>query len=342
MKRVVWIISEGSPGHVSQSEGLVAALAERIDLEKHVIETRPRIGGFMRTLVRLWMGPNGRGLSDRFLRKRLGCDFPKTKPDLVVTSGGKAVFAARGLAVRFGVPLVFLGERKPYPSGWFHTVFTPSPFETGANDVAIEMIPTGITPEKVSAAAAAWSDRPEGDLWAMILGGASASHHYTDEDWQLLGGEMNSLAETQDIRWLVSTSRRTGPRAEEILRRFLVPKHIASAVWWAEKPEKKMAAFLGSASWVFVTQDSVTMVTEAVASGRPVVVTMPAGTDLKPTSFLLGYFERLEKLRRIVRIPIDLVGDLQPASADLQPRSMPINSELATTLLTRLDWHEQR
>jgi mitochondrial fission protein ELM1 len=336
MKRVVWIISEGSPGHISQSEGLVAALARRIDLESTVIQTRPRLNGFARRLVRLWMGCFD--LSEHFIRQRLRCDFPSTPPDLIVTSGGKAVFAARGLARKTGAPLVFLGERKPYPSEWFHTVLTPSPFECGSNDVSIEMIPTGITPEIATAAADAWPERPPGTLWAMIIGGGSASHDYTAADWQWLAEAMNSLAEIHGIRWLVSTSRRTGTPAEAVLRQHLAPQAIARAVWWAEKPEKLMAAFLGSSEWVFVTQDSVTMVTEAVASGRPVVVTMPVATKLKPTSFLHGYFDHLENLRRILRIPVVLLGDFHPGATEIQPRSIPINSELATELLSRLHW----
>lgn len=338
MKRVVWIISEGSPGHISQSEGLVAALARRIDLESTLIETRPRLNGFARRLVRLWMGCFG--LSDHFIRQRLHCDFPAsaTPPDLIVTSGGKAVFAARGLALKTGAPLVFLGERKPYASGWFHTVLTPSPFECGTNDVPIEMIPTGITPEKAATAADAWPERPPGPLWAMIIGGSSASHHYTAGDWKSLAEDMNSLAEGHGIRWLASTSRRTGAAAEAVLREHLDPESIARAVWWAQNPEKLMAAFLGSSEWVFVTQDSVTMVTEAVASGRPVVVTMPLGTKLSPAGFLDGYFDRLEKLRRILRIPITLLGEFHPIATDMQPRSIPINSELATELLSRLHW----
>lgn len=340
MPRVVWIISEGSPGHVSQSEGFVAALAQQVTLESHIIQTRQRLGGFMRTLVRRWMGSNGKALAARFLKNQLGCEIPATQPDLIVTSGGKAVFAARSLAITYGVPLVFLGERKPYSSNWFHTVFTPSPFECDSNDVAIEMIPTGITPEIVNAAANAWQDRPNGKLWAMIIGGKSASHDYTDEDWQLLAGEMNSLAETHDFRWLISTSRRTGGRAEEILRQSLAPHTIARAVWWAQKPEKLMAAILGSAEWVCVTQDSVTMVTEAVASARPVLVTMPDRITLKPTSFLHGYYARLEKSSRIIRLPIQQLGSFQPEKTRLVPYSHPINCELASTLLSRLHWPE--
>lgn len=338
MKRVVWIISEGSPGHVSQSEGLVAALAQRTPIEPQVVQTRPRFGGFVRNLVRRRMGPDGSPLSPRFLKRWLGCEPPAGQPDLIVASGGKSVFAARSLAVRHHAPLVFLGERKPYPSRWFHTVFTPSPVEADVHDVAVEMVPTGITPAKVEAAAAAWSERPQGRLWAMLIGGSSASHPYAADDWRALGAQMNVLSREHGIRWLVSTSRRTGSEAEANLRRSIAPDAIARAVWWSENPEKLMAPILGSADWVFVTQDSVTMVTEAIASGRPVVVTMPEKTLLKPSSFLPGYFDRLEKAARIVRIPIARLGAFNPAVTAIQPRQQSVNSELAATLLARLHW----
>ncbi len=338
MKRVVWIISEGSPGHVSQSEGLVAALAQLTPIELHVVQTRPMFGGFIRRLVRFRMGNNGNPLSDRFLRRRLGCEPPASQPNLIIASGGKAVFAARSLAVKHGAPLVFLGERKPYPSRWFHTVFTPSPFETDLYDVPVEMVPTSITPASVEAAADAWSQRPQGQLWAMLIGGPSVSHPYTTDDWRALGTGMNILAQKHGIRWLVSTSPRTGKEAEAALRRSIDPRAIARAVWWAQNPEKLVAPFLGSAAWVFVTQDSVTMVTEAIASGRPVVVTMPEKTELLPTSFLPGYFKRLEKAARIVRIPFDRLGNFHPAATAIQPRMQPVNAELAATLLARLHW----
>ena len=60
-------------------------------------------------------------------------------------------------------------------------------------------------------------------------------------DWEMLAVKMNALAEANDIRWLVSTSRRTGARAEGILRKHLDPDTIARVVWWAEKPERLMA-----------------------------------------------------------------------------------------------------
>jgi mitochondrial fission protein ELM1 len=342
MKRVVWIISEGSPGHVCQSEGLVAALAHLTPIEVHVVQTKPKFGGLIRKGVLWKMGRNGNPLSDRFLKRRLGCEPPATQPNLIVASGGKSVFAARSLAVKHGAPLVFLGERKPYPSRWFHTVFTPSPFETELYDVAVEMVPTGITPAKVETAANRWTERPQGQLWAMLIGGESVSHPYSADDWRTLGARMNALAQTHGIRWLVSTSPRTGKEVEAALRRAIDPRSIARAVWWADKPEKLMTPILGSAAWVFVTQDSVTMVTEAIESGRPVVVARPEKTVFQPTSFLPGYFDRLEKAARIIRIPFDKLGSFHPANTAIQPRMQPVSDELAALLLTRLHWQANR
>jgi mitochondrial fission protein ELM1 len=332
MKRVVWIISEGSPGHISQSEGLVAALARQIDLESTIIETRPKLNGFARRLCRLLMG--NRGLPDPFIKRWLRCVPPTSKPDLIVTSGGKAVFAARSLAVRTGAPLVFIGERKPYPSEWFHTVFTPSPFETGRNDVTLELIPTSISREDVIRAADAWHGKHAGPLWTMILGGASESHRFTDADWSALASAMNELASKHGIRWLISTSRRTGAHVEAIVRGIIDPAAVVDAIWWSVKPEKRLLELLGAAERVFVTQDSITMITEAVASGLPTEVVRPTDVVFTSTSFLPSYLGRLEASGWIRRLMISCL-----ATADFTlPSPVPTASvpDIASKLLDRL------
>ncbi len=336
MKRVVWIISEGSPGHISQSEGLVAALARRIDLESTIIETRPKLNGFARRIVRLSMG--NRGLPDPLIKRWLRCDPPTSKPDLMVTSGGKAVFAARSIAVRTGAPLVFIGERKPYPSEWFHTVFTPSPFETGRNDVPLELIPTRISYEEVMQAATAWHGKQAGPLWTMIVGGVSASHRFTAADWSSLASAMNELASKHGIRWLITTSRRTGAQVEGILRGTLDPAAVADAVWWSVKPEKRLLELLGSAERVFVTQDSITMITEAIASGLPTEVVRPSDVAFTSTSFLPSYLGRLEASGWIRRLTISSLATADFTSPSPVPAA-PI-PDIASKLLDRLPGFE--
>ena len=94
------------------------------------------------------------------------------------------------------------------------------------------------------------------------------------------------LARREGIRWLVTTSRRTGKEVEAKLRGLLPPEVVADAVWWCHLPEKKFPAYLGAAEVIWVTQDSVSMVTEAVAAGKPVVVIAMAGRPLALTGVM--------------------------------------------------------
>lgn len=341
-KRILWIISEGSPGHVSQSIGLAAALAEKWPVEIRQFECRPKISGFVRHLIRLfWMGKSGRQLPDWMLNGPLGLQGAKAgepPPDLILSSGGRSVFAARTLAVKFGVPFIFLGERKPYPPDWFHTVFTPSSLETAANDLRMDVIPTKITPEIVNQAAADWADRPGGRLWAMLIGGKSRSHDFQDADWEDLAKGMTQLANREGIRWLVTTSRRTGKDLESKLRDLLPPEIAADAVWWCHEPEKKLAAYLGAAEVIWVTQDSISMVTEAVATEKPVVVIQPAATSFPTSSFMPGYLANLESLGLISRLPMRAIDGFskctQPSRAGFS------TAALAEITLKRLGWRE--
>jgi mitochondrial fission protein ELM1 len=336
MKLIVWIVSEGSPGHVSQSMGLVGALSRHIEMEPVLVEAKPELGGFGRALLKLWMGRKGRRLPHWILKLFFGFVRPDGNPDLLVASGGKSVFAARSLALRENRPLVFIGERKPFPSAWFHTVLTPSEFERDQNDVPLKMIPTSVTSEKLEKAACAWIERPEGPLWAMVLGGKSLSHSFTEQDWKGLGRAMNRLSEMNGIRWLVTSSRRTGGQAEAWLRESLDSNHVAGAVWWSEKPEKLLYEYLGSAGQVFVTQDSVTMVTEATACKSPPVVLTPAQVRFPKKSFLPRYFQELDESGLIVRRKIEDLGDFElTASEKAGVHEDPLDL-IARVLLARL------
>jgi mitochondrial fission protein ELM1 len=344
MKRVAWIISEGSPGHVSQSVGLAAALAEKVPLEIRQFECRPKISGLVRHLIRLfWMGKSGRPLPGWMLDGPLGLERAKADepaPDLIISSGGRSVFAARTLAVKYGVPFIFLGERKPYPPDWFHTVFTPSSLEKAPNDLPMDVIPTKITPEIVTQAAAEWKNRPNGMLWTMLIGGKSRSHDFQHADWEKLAEGMTALAKREGIRWLVTTSRRTGKEVEAKLRGLLPQEVVADAVWWCHQPEKKFPAYLGAAEVIWVTQDSVSMVTEAVAAGKRVVVVRPEHTPFPPTSFMPGYLANLESLGLISRLPICGMPDFDAKTSPHPEREAITTAGLAEIALTRLGWRE--
>ncbi len=311
--RCIWLISEGSPGHVTQSLGLCEQIGKLRPIRIERVETRFSFGGFVRDLIRrVWFSSRGRALPLWFVKRFLGVtELPVDRPDLVISSGGKSVFAARSLARIFKVPFVFIGERKPYPPGCFDLVFTPSEFENEEVDRRMDLIPTKISQASVEEAAVKWEGRPEGRLWLCLIGGSSRSHHFTDEDWTALARGLHLLAAKHQVRWLVTTSRRTGVQVEKFLRARLDPAIVADAVWWCHEPKKLMEAYLGASEQIFVSQDSISMATEAIASGRGVVLFAPESVDFPKKSFMPGYYDNLEKLGLVRRIAIADLGDTE-------------------------------
>jgi len=335
----VWAIHEESPGHRAQVAGLLDGLDRRSGgVEARWISGRSGLSGWRRWLLRRWIAGCGPRFPEGLVSRLFADGAPETNgvpPDLLVSSGGKSVFGALWLSRRTGAPFVFIGERKPYPSAWFHTVLTPSPRETGENDIPIELIPTGVGPRAVERAAAE-RGRPEGVVWAMLIGGRSRSHRYSEKDWRDLADGMNVLASRHGIRWLVTTSRRTGARAEAILRAGLKGENVAEAVWWSENPAKTMRAFLGLSERAFVSQDSVTMVSEAAASGRPTTVVRPKRVRFPAASFVPGYLERLEGLGAVVRADVAELDTAPAPKGDTLEFPGEIEDRMADAVLRRV------
>ena len=130
-------------------------------------------------------------------------------------------------------------------------------------------------------------------------GGDGAGFRFTPEDWRKLAAEAGELAQQEGISWLVSTSRRTGGEGEDILRAGLPELVVADAVWWSTQPRRILQAYLGAADVVCCTADSLSMLTEAVLSGRPVIAWQPASA--RPNADYQAALERLAMRNLIVQ-----------------------------------------
>ena len=86
---------------------------------------------------------------------------------------------------------------------------------------------------------------------------------------------MNVLSQEQKVIWLLTTSRRTGRRAEAVLRGLLNPEILAEVVWFADRPRNRNAMFLQAADFVLCGEDSMSMVHEALAADVKVVTLSP-------------------------------------------------------------------
>ena len=198
-------------------------------------------------------------------------------PDLVIAAGRPTEAVSFWLR-RHGNPslrLVTIGT--PWARlGAFDLVITTPQYRRPErpNVVHIFLPLHNVTAERLKAEGAAWSEKlahlPEPRI-AVLVGGSSGPYLFDAGAAARLGREASRLAEAAGGSLLVSTSARTSAEATEALASALcVPAYVFR--WRADSPENPFLAFLALAERIVVTADSVSMMSEACATGKEVML----------------------------------------------------------------------
>lgn len=234
---VVWCFGDGKRGHENQIRGLMMALAPNLDVAAH------------------WLPPLSAGKAFlALLTGRYPGTVPASRPDLLVGAGHGTHLSLLATRRCFGGRAVVL-MRPSLPVGLFDLCVIPehdSPRRRNKVVVtrgALNAIQPGLK-----------HDHKRG---LMLIGGPSA-HHGWDTDLILM--QITTICDAaSDVEWVLTTSRRTPEDfLDEVRRlRFLNLKAVShedtGPDWLSEQ--------LDDAGTVWVTEDSVSMVFEAVTSG---------------------------------------------------------------------------
>lgn len=243
---VIYIISDGKKGHLSQTRGLAGALLERARRLRpqaqhscHEVDIT-RKGYFAKLFYK------GKDLAE----------LPA--PDLILCAGHGTHLAALSLA-RHKRCLCMVCMRPSLPLGLFDLCImprhdVPANREPGANTFCTNGAINCIHPRP---------DIPKTET-LILVGGPSKSFSW---DAELLLTQLANIVRHNNTPMVLTTSRRTPPDFLQDLQAacpsiHAVPVEETSADW--------VPLHLSRASEVWVTQDSVSMVYEALSSGAPV------------------------------------------------------------------------
>lgn len=219
-------------------------------------------------------------------------------PDLVISAGRKNEPIARHIrkqAAKVGktVRLVHVGRPWAKVETWDLVVTTPQyRLPQDPNVVHNETPLHRVTRERLDEEAVQWSDRvahlPR-PLIAILAGGNSGPYPFDRASGERLAKAADALVDELGGSLLVTTSARTLPETTEALFTGIKSPSILYE-WKKDDPDNPFFAFLGLADRVIVTADSVSMMTEACATGRPVYFydTGEGRTSMKHNPWLDG------------------------------------------------------
>jgi len=242
----VWRFSDGRPGHETQSLGLVRALSRTIPID--VIEIPARSAG------RILLGRN-RAIRDARSRGL---------PDLLIGAGHATHLPMLAARARHGGRAIVL-MKPSLPRRWFDLSIVPE--HDGVSSAACVMHSRGVLNNLEAA-----TDDPVRGTRGLILVGGPSRHH--DWDGSGLLDQIRTILEKQpELEWTLTTSPRTPDGFADELERTLdgvtfVPFQATGPGWVAEQ--------LPRAGTVWVGEDSVSMVFEALTAGASVgLLSMP-------------------------------------------------------------------
>ena len=255
-----WVLSDGRAGNENPCLGL----AEALGLEPEVKRIKARAP--WRWLPPGWTHPTLRAIDPR------GDRLAPPWPDLLIASGRQSVGPA--LAVRrAGRGLIFAVQiQKPMidPRRFDLVVVPDHDRLSGPNVLVTKGSMHRVTEARLAAAKQRFAGRlahlPSPRV-AVMIGGTSKAYRMTARIARQLGGQLAELARDGKAGLMVTPSRRTGAQNQAILRDALsgLPVEI-----WDGAGENPYFGYLALADALIVTSDSVNMVSEAAATGKPV------------------------------------------------------------------------
>ncbi len=266
--KTAWVLTDDKAGMVTQAVGLAEAVGLRF--EAKIVRLRapwawlpPRCwpGGVM------GLAPDSAMLTPPW-------------PDLVISCGRKAIGPAREIKRRSGGRTFQVYIQNPHiPARAFDLIVAGAHDRVaGGNVIETQGALHRVTPARLRAAAKEFAPslaalpRP---LTAVLVGGPNGVYRMTPEITADFAGRLADFAAQTGGGLAITPSRRTGKENEAVLREKL---RDCDAEIWNGQGRNPYFGYLALADQIVVTCDSVSMVSEACATGKPVhVYELPGG-----------------------------------------------------------------
>jgi mitochondrial fission protein ELM1 len=258
----VWYMTTGETGTRHQARGLALALSP--SAEERTIR-----------VSRLWAALPAKLFSRTLagISEVEGCLKPPW-PDVLVTCGRRSALAAMALQHRNTSPMVMVHIQPPAVPQAFDLVVVMAHDElSGDNVVQARTALHGVRAEALAVAGGqadprfARLPRP----WTgVLLGGSTQRHSFTAEDARALITQLDALRAATGGSLLITPSRRT-PAAAVATLGWRYASDPSVFLWDGDAPNPYLA-ILASSDHLVVTSDSISMISEALATRAQVLI----------------------------------------------------------------------
>ena len=332
MKKIL-IISDGIPGHYNQSNGVALMISETCDcvittheLSWHFYTLRSACIFIAKLLLRF----NNKNIARGILWMYSPINIQGH--DLVIAAGGNTMPVSAAIKLVHSLPVIQLGSPRGLHSSMFNALVTVEKYFDHPSNIVAAISPNLYSPGVCSIAA---EEDNLSEHILFLIGGEGIGYSYSTNEWEGMLTSIQALSSKTKLPISIVTSRRTAPEVEDLFQSRL--KNILSdySAWFNHGDKNfNLAALLGSAKNIFVTEDSAMMISESISSGKPVTTLYPS--NIKSPLRYENHISKYADLELIKRSPL---YDFELRSQqDLNARITEHRQELVKKLMRAISW----
>lgn len=231
--------------------------------------------------------------------------------DFIISKTPPFELPALMLTAGTGARSIHIGTPKRMKRSFFNTLISTPSTPVSHADIELEVLPTSLTFTEFQARKLK-INRKSG-VWLMLIGGDAKGIHYDSSDWDVLINELLNVARIHTIKWLVVTSPRSCLELENRLSESAeaYPKAFEGLVLWGEGDRTPIAECLARSEVAVVTEDSASMISEALNCRLPVFSCRPEASEYNSlTTPLVEHHEICSHLKRFALVQNELVERL--------------------------------
>jgi mitochondrial fission protein ELM1 len=269
---LVWLLAPYRQGELSQARALVEGLGWPYEVKTLSYRKAE------------WRTNLFRGSDLRGVRLEQSDLLEPPWPDLVITSGMRNEPVCRWIKNQSGGRTRIVHIGKPWAdSDYFDLVVTTPQYRLDPHPSVLhnDLTLNRITPAFLQAQAQAWEGRfsnlPRPYI-AVMVGGDSGPYTFGVKAASRLASLSTRLAEDLGGSLLISTSSRTSTPAVDLLEQQQTVPHYFYR-WQAADENNPYNGFLGVADALVVSADSISLLSEACATAKPVYMFDPGAGD---------------------------------------------------------------
>jgi hypothetical protein len=315
----VWYMTTGEAGTHGQARGLARELSD--NAEERLIRVN-----------RLWsLAPPALFRLSLFGISRVGGRIEPPWPDVLISCGRRSALAAMAIRRRSRAPMVTVHIQPPTDPAAFDAVVVMAHDDlAGSNVLHIDTALHGIRASALAEAAVASDLRFAGlpRPWTgVLLGGSARNAGLTVADARRLADDLDALRADCGGSLLITPSRRTPAAVVDALNARYAGD--PTVFLWAGSPPNPYLPILALADRLVVTSDSISMISEALATKAPVWIFKVAGGP-RHASFLRNLLTK-----RLVALLGDTAPPERPLGVDATPHIAAVLRELVDAKIGR-------